>query len=48
VVFDVSAMMPKMRLGMPTKNAVPNIDTPDTMVRTIADVLLGAVGAPVA
>jgi len=41
-------MIPKMRLGMPTKKRVPNIDTPDTMVRMIADVLLGTAGAPAA
>ena len=47
VVLDVSAMMPKTRLGMPTRKAELSIETPDTMVRMIADVLLGAV-APVA
>jgi hypothetical protein len=40
-------MMPKMRLGMPTRKTELSIETPDTMVRMIADVLLGAV-APVA
>src|SRR5665647_1481269 len=47
-VLEVSAMMPKMRLGMPTKKTVLSIDTPDTMVRMIADVLLGTAGAPAA
>ena len=48
VLFDVNAMMPKMRLGIPTEKKELNIDSADTMVKKIADVLLGADGAPVA
>ena len=47
VLLDVSAMMPKMRLGMPMTQVV-TVASPDTMVRMIADVLLGTVEAPVA
>ena len=47
VLLDVSAMMPKMRLGMPMTQVVI-VASPDTMVRTMADVLLGTVEAPVA
>ena len=46
VPLDVSAMMPKMRLGIPTEKKEPTIDTPDTMVKMIADVLLGTLEAP--
>jgi hypothetical protein len=46
VLLDVSAMMPKTRLGMPMKQVV-RVASPDTTVKMIADVLLGP-GAPVA
>jgi hypothetical protein len=41
-------MMPKMRLGIPTEKKELNIDSADTMVKKMADVLLGADRAPVA
>ena len=41
LLLEVSAMMPKIRLGMPMTQVV-TVVSPDTMVRMIADVLLSA------
>jgi hypothetical protein len=40
VLFEVSAMMPRTRLGMPMTHVLKVVSA-DTMVKMIADVLLG-------
>jgi hypothetical protein len=47
VLFDVSAMIPKIRLGMPTVKQLLSMKTPDRMVSTMAEPLVSVCG-PVA